>query len=145
MMSEQQTPKTGPENSRRRFLRFSAVAVPAVVTLRSAHAQAVVNSVSNCTIPVTQVVDGQGNPIGSTQYNTKTNGGPFNPPPVPSGGTVSGYWGRDVVALIQNGGRTNQQTAHLNYIVRYAANQPGQGMSCVLSLGINTSQTFVLK
>ncbi|QCI79285.1 hypothetical protein E6W36_06095 [Hankyongella ginsenosidimutans] len=78
--------------SRRQLLRFGVAAAPLVLTVRAAHATQVVNSVSNCFVPVPQIVDGAGNPKylpgqvrKNPSFNVKANGGPYNPPsPLPA-------------------------------------------------------------
>ncbi len=133
--------------SRRQLLRFGIAAAPVVLTVRAAHATQVVNSVSNCFIPVPQIVDGAGNPKylpgqvrKNPSFNTKANGGPYNPPSPPPGGATNGYYGQQVMKMADNGGRPANQSAHLNYIARFSST--GQGQSCVTSINFDRSQRF---
>ncbi len=133
--------------SRRQLLRFGVAAAPLVLTVRAAHATQVVNSVSNCFVPVPQIVDGAGNPKylpgqvrKNPSFNVKANGGPYNPPSPPPGGATNGYYGQQVLQMANNGGRPANQSAHLNYIARFSS--PGKGQSCVTSINFDQSQRF---
>lgn len=132
-------------SGRRRLLKLGAVAAPAVLTLKSAAAQTVMNSMTNCFIPITQQVDGEGNPEflnggPNPAYNVDPgNGGsgPFGPP---SRSGLNGLYGQEALQLLDKTGRTQEESAYLSYISQFTTD--GAGLSCVVSINFPIGQIF---
>lgn len=109
MTEETSKPADAGVATRRAVLRLGAIAVPAVVTLKPAHAA--VTSVMACQIPMTNWVDAQGN------IKAANASGAFPPPSRP-------YKGEEILRLQRpNIKMTNNQTltqnafnAHVEYI-----------------------------
>lgn len=117
--------------TRRTLLKLGALAVPAVVTLKPAMAQAQA-SLAMCRIPIETAVDANGKPISPSSMTGKHAEGAFLPP------SKGYYYGQELIDYQQSGilpndvGTEQAFEAHIKYIKSL---RPGDnGFTCLTSL-----------